>query len=153
VETLTDQAGDPKATYGYTAYGSNDHAQFTGIDKPDPADPTKQPYNIYRYNAKRWDPTSGSYDMGFRDYHPGLNRFLTRDMFNGALADLNLGLNPWTGNRYAFAGGKRSRDHRGQAKSRGCLCRECDGTMTTAANIPFSTMAETRGSAPSPIAK
>jgi hypothetical protein len=43
--------------------------------------------------------------MGFRDYHPGLNRFLTRDMFNGALVDLNLGLNPWTGNRYAFAGG------------------------------------------------
>jgi hypothetical protein len=63
-------AGNTKATYGYTAYGSNDHAQFTGIDKPDPADPTKQPYNLYRYNAKRWDPTSGSYDMGFRDYHP-----------------------------------------------------------------------------------
>jgi hypothetical protein len=43
--------------------------------------------------------------MGFRDYHPGLNRFLTRDTYNGALADLNLSLNPWTGNRYAFAGG------------------------------------------------
>jgi RHS repeat-associated protein len=105
VETLTDQTGDPKATYGYTAYGSNDHAQFTGIDKPDPQNPTKQPYNLYRYNAKRWDPVSGSYDMGFRDYHPGLNRFLTRDTYNGALADLNLSLNPWTGNRYAFAGG------------------------------------------------
>jgi RHS repeat-associated protein len=43
--------------------------------------------------------------MGFRDYDPGLNRFLSRDMFNGALADLNLATDPWTMNRYAFAGG------------------------------------------------
>jgi RHS repeat-associated protein len=105
VETLTDQAGDTEATYGYTAFGSNDDAQFTGIDKPDPQNPTKEPYNVYRFNAKRWDPASNSYDMGFRDYSPGLNRFLTRDTYNGALADLNLSLNPWTGNRYAFAGG------------------------------------------------
>jgi hypothetical protein len=43
--------------------------------------------------------------MGFRDYSPGLNRFLTRDSYNGALADMQLGLNPFTGNRYAFGGG------------------------------------------------
>lgn len=86
-------------------YGSNDDAQFTGIDKPDAADPTKEPYNAYRFNAKRWDQNSQSYDMGFRDYSPGLNRFLTRDSYNGALADMHLGLNPWTGNRYAFGGG------------------------------------------------
>jgi hypothetical protein len=43
--------------------------------------------------------------MGFRDYSPGLNRFLTRDMYNGALADLQLGTDPWNTNRYAFAGG------------------------------------------------
>ncbi|MCG5218066.1 hypothetical protein MBA17_32945 [Streptosporangium sp. KLBMP 9127] len=43
------------------------------------------------------------YDMGFRDYNPGLNRFLTLDRYNGALA--NLGLDPWTANRYAFTGG------------------------------------------------
>ena len=42
--------------------------------------------------------------MGFRDYSPGLNRFLSRDNYNGALADMHLGLNPWTGNRYAFGG-------------------------------------------------
>ena len=40
-----------------------------------------------------------------RDYSPGLNRFLTRDMFNGALADTDLSSNPFTGNRYAFGGG------------------------------------------------
>ncbi|MEH1057232.1 DNRLRE domain-containing protein [Micromonospora sp. CPCC 206171] len=105
VEQLTDDTGETKATYGYTAYGKNDEAQSTGIDKPDAADPTKEPYNAYRFNAKRWDQNSESYDMGFRDYSPGLNRFLTRDSYNGALADMHLGLNPWNGNRYAFAGG------------------------------------------------
>jgi RHS repeat-associated protein len=105
VELLTDDAGDTKATYGYTAYGSNDDAQFTGADKPDPQNPGKAPYNAYRFNAKRWDPASGNYDMGFRDYSPGLNRFLTRDTYNGALADMRLGVNPWTGSRYAFGGG------------------------------------------------
>jgi RHS repeat-associated protein len=105
VETLTDASGDTKATYGYTAYGRNDDGQFTGIDKPDAADPAKEPYNPYRFNAKRWDQGTGEYDMGFRDYSPALNRFLTRDMYNGALADLNLSTNPFTGNRYAFGGG------------------------------------------------
>ncbi|WSW25344.1 DNRLRE domain-containing protein [Streptomyces sp. NBC_01003] len=105
VETVTDKDGDTKATYGYTAYGSDDKSEFTGIDKPDAVDPTKEAYNPYRYNAKRWDAQSGTYDMGFRDYNPGLNRFTTRDMYNGALADMNLGSDPYTGNRYAFAGG------------------------------------------------
>jgi RHS repeat-associated protein len=43
--------------------------------------------------------------MGFRDYNPGLNRFLTRDNYNGALADMGLGSDTFTGNRYAFVGG------------------------------------------------
>jgi RHS repeat-associated protein len=105
VETLTNESGDARATYGYTAYGKDDKEAFTGIDKPDPQNPTAEPYNVYRFNAKRFDPATGDYDMGFRDYDPGLNRFLTRDMYNGALADLDLGLSPWTMNRYGFAGG------------------------------------------------
>ncbi|MFE0100076.1 RHS repeat domain-containing protein [Streptomyces sp. NPDC059009] len=105
VETLTDKDGNAKATYGYSAYGSNDAADFTGIDKPTATDPTKESYNPYRFNSKRWDAASGTYDMGFRDYSPGLNRFLTRDMYNGALADMELGADPLTGNRYAFSGG------------------------------------------------
>src|SRR5574342_1061840 len=43
--------------------------------------------------------------MGFRDYSPALNRYLTRDCYNSALADLNLALDPYTSSRYAFAGG------------------------------------------------
>lgn len=106
VETLTDDTGNTVATYGYTAYGNADDAEFTGIDKPDPANPERaKPYNAYRYNAKRWDAASGTYDMGFRDYSPGLNRFTTRDMYNGALADMGLGTDPYTSNRYAFTAG------------------------------------------------
>ncbi|WP_053204941.1 DNRLRE domain-containing protein [Jiangella muralis] len=105
VETLTDTTGNTRATYGYTAYGKDDDTQFTGVDAPDPGNPGAEPYNVYRFNAKRFDPATGSYDMGFRDYSPGLNRFLTRDNYNGALADLNLATSPWTMNRYAFAGG------------------------------------------------
>ncbi|MGW0998335.1 golvesin C-terminal-like domain-containing protein [Streptomyces sp. NPDC002523] len=105
VETLTDSTGQTKATYGYTAYGNNDTTEFTGIDKPDTQDPTKEPYNAYRFNAKRWDQTSGTYDMGFRNYDPGLNSFTSRDMYTGALADMNLSTDPLTGNRYAFGGG------------------------------------------------
>ncbi|MEU0003054.1 DNRLRE domain-containing protein [Streptomyces sp. NPDC006314] len=105
VETLTNKDGDTKATYGYTAYGSDEKSEFTGIDKPDAADPTKDAYNPYRFNSKRWDAQSGTYDMGFRNYSPSLNQFTTRDMYNGALADMNLGSDPFTGSRYSFGGG------------------------------------------------
>ncbi|MDN3295931.1 DNRLRE domain-containing protein [Streptomyces ficellus] len=105
VETLTGADGDTRATYGYTAFGKDDESEFTGIDKPNGVDPTKESYNPYRFNAKRWDAQSGTYDMGFRDYSPGLNRFTTRDMYNGALADMSLGTDPLTSNRYAFTGG------------------------------------------------
>ncbi|MGW8762949.1 golvesin C-terminal-like domain-containing protein [Streptomyces sp. NPDC055815] len=105
VETLTDESGDTKATYGYTAYGQNDEKSFTGVDRPDPTRPDKEPYNAHRYNAKRWDARTGTYDMGFRDYRPELNQFLSRDMYNGALSDLRLTTDPWTANRYALAGG------------------------------------------------
>ena len=90
---------------GYTAYGDNDTFEFTGVDKPDAADPTRQPYNAYRFDAKPWSQSSGTYDMGFRDYDPWLNTFTTRDMYNGALADMNLAADPLTGYRYAFASG------------------------------------------------
>jgi hypothetical protein len=55
VETLTSEAGDTRATYGYTAYGKDDKESFTGIDKPDAQNPGAEPYNVYRFNAKRID--------------------------------------------------------------------------------------------------
>jgi RHS repeat-associated protein len=105
VETITTSTGGTRATYGYTAYGQDDKQAFTGVDKPDQAVTAREPYNPYRYTAKRYDEVSGNLDMGFRDYAPGLNRFLTLDTYNGALNDLGLGTDPWTTNRYALAGG------------------------------------------------
>ncbi|MDQ0844623.1 RHS repeat-associated protein [Streptomyces sp. V1I6] len=141
VETLTDTNGDTKATYGYTAYGKDDKDEFTGIDKPDAADPAKEAYNPYRYNAKRWDAQAGTYDMGFRDYSPGLNRFTSRDMYNGALADMKLGADPFTGNRYAFTGGNPTSmveldGHRIDDGSGGGTCSLCSRENTFLYN-PF----------------
>lgn len=34
--------------------------------------------------------------MGFRNYDPGLNRFLTRDMYGGAPAEIGLAMDPYT---------------------------------------------------------
>jgi len=43
--------------------------------------------------------------MGFRDYSPTANRFLTPDFYTSAMVDLRLGATPATANRYAFAAG------------------------------------------------
>ncbi|MER6590912.1 hypothetical protein ABT214_03425 [Micromonospora purpureochromogenes] len=61
------------AMYGYTAYGKDDESQFTGVDKPGAQAEGEEPYNAFRFNASRWDAGSGTYDMGFRNYDPGLN--------------------------------------------------------------------------------
>jgi RHS repeat-associated protein len=106
VQAVTDSSGDTKATYGYTAYGADDSSQDTGADKPGSTTNTPDnPYNAYRFNADRVDGSTGTYNMGFRTYDPGLNRFLSRDMYNGALSDMGLVSDPLTGNRYAFGGG------------------------------------------------
>jgi RHS repeat-associated protein len=106
VEAVTNSSGTTTSTYGYTAYGDSVQGMFTGKDKntatPGPA---VQPDNPYRFNAMRWDSSSGQYDMGFRNYDPNANQFLSRDMYGGALADMGLDSDPFTGSRYAFGDG------------------------------------------------
>jgi RHS repeat-associated protein len=106
VETLTDNDGVTKASYRYEAFGGLDSSGTTGLDKlmNDPVQDADI-VNPYRFNSMRVDGATGQYDMGFRNYDPGLNRYLTRDSYNGALDDLALGMDPWNTNRYAFAGG------------------------------------------------
>jgi RHS repeat-associated protein len=108
VEALTGASGTTTATYGYTAYGNPITSMFTGADKNNatasPAS-TTTPYSSYRFNAMRWDSSSGQYDMGFRNYDPSLNQFASRDMYDGALADAGLATDPFTGSRYAFGAG------------------------------------------------
>jgi RHS repeat-associated protein len=106
VEAVTGSSGKTTETYGYTAYGDPVAKMFTGADKNTTSpSSTAQPDNVYRFNAMRWDSSSGQYDMGFRNYDPGLNQFVSRDMYDGALNDMNLAADPFTGSAYAFGNG------------------------------------------------
>ncbi|MDQ4114603.1 MAG: DNRLRE domain-containing protein [Actinomycetota bacterium] len=112
VETLSKADGTTASTYRYTAYGAPDKKGTTGQDAYSTAasDTDKMAadldsVNPYRFSGKRIHGGTGTYDIGFRDYDPGINRFLTRDFYQGALKDLALGTDPWNSNRYAYAGG------------------------------------------------
>jgi RHS repeat-associated protein len=102
-EALTGPSGTPTATYGYTAYGSPAAAMFTGADENNASPgPNVVPYNSYRFNAMPWDPGSGQYNMGARNYQPGTGSFDTRDMYAGASADIAMTSDPFSGGAYAF---------------------------------------------------
>ncbi|WP_233712506.1 polymorphic toxin-type HINT domain-containing protein [Kribbella turkmenica] len=107
VETLTDATtGLTTSTYRYTAYGQPDRVGTTGDDAiTGTPGQDADVVNPYRFNSKRFNGATGTYDMGFREYNPALNRFLTRDLYAGALKDLALGADPWNTNRYMFGGG------------------------------------------------
>jgi RHS repeat-associated protein len=107
VSLLVGQAGAAKASYGYTPYGAEDPGLTSSSDS------TKQqaggftginPTNNYRFNDFRFDPASGSIDMGARRFSPDTSRFIQDDFYNDALGDLALGTDPITGNRYEFGG-------------------------------------------------
>ncbi len=108
-EALTNPStGDTTTTYRYTAYGQPEAQGTKGEDdqqanNPDGAIPDV--LNPYRFNSNRTDPATGNTDMGFRTYDPGINTFLTRDYYGGALSDMALGADPWNTNRYTYAGG------------------------------------------------
>jgi RHS repeat-associated protein len=100
VSLLTEVAtGTAEATYGYDAYGEKDSDLSVG----DPED--NNPLNPYRYSGKRFDSGSKTLDMGVRRFDSAITRFLTPDMYVGALDNLSLSTDPLTGNRYALAGG------------------------------------------------
>jgi hypothetical protein len=46
---------------------------------------------VYRFGAQRFDQGTGTYDVRFRDYSPGVGNFLTADHYSGQQADLRLG--------------------------------------------------------------
>ncbi|MER7606968.1 DNRLRE domain-containing protein [Nocardioides sp. NPDC127503] len=112
IETMTSTDGTTASTYRYTAYGQPDKKGTTGEDaystaasETDKMAADLDNVNPYRFSGKRIHGGTGTYDIGFRDYDPGINRFLTRDFYQGALKDLALGTDPWSTNRYAYAGG------------------------------------------------
>jgi RHS repeat-associated protein len=104
VDGITDENGDNRSTYGYSAYGGSDAAGSSGIAAGGQQVGT-EPYNAFQFGTGRVDASSGNYQMGGRTYSPALNRFLSMDLYNGALSDLSLAASPFTSNRYGFAGG------------------------------------------------
>jgi RHS repeat-associated protein len=99
VSQLIDANGNSQASYGYKAYGQTDGGLTQG--DPDPLNPVSS----FRYSAKRTDTGSNTLDMGVRRFGPDVSRFLTPDVFFGALSNLSLSLDPITQNRYGLAGG------------------------------------------------
>jgi hypothetical protein len=76
VGAVTGASGTTTAAYGYTACGSNVTGMFTGAAKNSASPgPTAQPYNSYRFNAMRWDSSSGltSSPCTLRCPHAGLS--------------------------------------------------------------------------------
>jgi RHS repeat-associated protein len=111
-EALTNPDGTTKANYRYTAYGDEDDTGTTGSERLNPFDSggggdtsANDVLNPFRFNDKHLEVLGGTYDMGFRNYSSSIGSFLSRDMYNGALDDMRLGMDPWGVNRYAFAGG------------------------------------------------
>jgi RHS repeat-associated protein len=99
VSQLIDANGNSQASYGYKAYGQTDGGLTQG--DPDPLNPVSP----FRYSAKHMDTGSSTLDMGARRFGPDVSRFLTPDLFFGALSNLSLSLDPITQNRYGLAGG------------------------------------------------
>lgn len=89
-----------KATYSYDAYGN----PISSLSKGDDAD-ANNPLNPLRYSGRRIDTGSNTIDMGARRFGPDIQSFLQRDLYQGALDDLNLTLDPLTNSRYNLAGG------------------------------------------------
>ncbi len=110
VSQLINDGNQVRASYGYDAYGGVD---ATGTEALTTGDPNAlAQFNPYRYTGKRLDSglatgtgSPAGYDMGARRYGPDTTRFLQQDMFYGALANLDLALDPLTQNPYALAGG------------------------------------------------
>jgi RHS repeat-associated protein len=99
VSLLLDSSGNTKASYAYRPYGDQDSTLSGG-------DPDKNnPFNAYRYAAKRFDSGSQTIDTGARRFATDTSKFLQPDQFNNALSNLALGTDPITQNRYSLAGG------------------------------------------------
>lgn len=92
---LLDQAQEAKATFGYDPFGK---------EKPALTNITAGWDSRLRFQLAPRDPKTGAYSIGPRLYDPQINRFVGADFYVAAAANLELQLDPLTGNRYLYAG-------------------------------------------------
>ncbi len=99
VSLLVDDNGLVSDSYAYKPYGNLDGSLSRGE-----IDPTN-PFNAFRFNDKRFDSGSRSFQMGARHYEPDDGRFLQQDFLRDATGELEFSTDLANENRYGFAGG------------------------------------------------
>jgi RHS repeat-associated protein len=98
VSLLLDMAGNPKQSYGYSAYGqANSTLTQNGS--------LSASLNPYRFQAKRLDTTFNTYDMGARRYSLTTSRWQQQDMYYDADQNQGLSDDAMTADRYALLDG------------------------------------------------
>lgn len=81
--------------FGYDPFGKDKPAQITQLPGHD---------TTLRYQLAPRDRRNGTYAIGPRIYDPDIHRFVSVDEFTNAVPNLDLALDPLTGNRYLYAG-------------------------------------------------
>ena len=99
VATLVGDDGAVKEQKAYSPYGTKDQNGSRG----EPADPAQARTRL-GFQGAQVDDKTGNVLLGPRQYDPTTTRFTTPDDFVAGDLDLELGLDPLTGNRYLFAG-------------------------------------------------
>lgn len=104
VATVLDEDGQVIEQKSFDPYGKPE-TEGSGRAEDDPADPIGgwQPESTLGFQAANTDATTGNVLLGPRQYDPTTTRFTAPDFYPQAGLDVELGLDPLTGNRYLFA--------------------------------------------------
>ncbi|MEX2553660.1 MAG: RHS repeat-associated core domain-containing protein [Actinomycetota bacterium] len=86
-----------KAVFAYDPYGKDKTALSKKIDG------TNWDSRL-KFQMAPKDPKTGAYNIGARLLNPTINRFVGSDNYVAAAANLDLQVDPLTGNRYLYAG-------------------------------------------------
>jgi RHS repeat-associated protein len=114
---LLDDSAGVQAVFGYDPYGKTKD-NLTHTDKPSGWD------SRLRFQMAPRDPKTGNYNLGSRLLDPAINRFVGADFYAASSANVDLQLDPLTGNRHMYAG-QFSAWTRGQRARLGQLdCRQ-----------------------------
>lgn len=106
VATATNPAGLVRCTARFDPYGTPLDASGNEITGANPCNSGSSIGDLF-YRGGRRDKATGNYQFGSRTYDPSKGSFLTPDAFRGAGggANLGIGVDPLTMNRYSYVNG------------------------------------------------
>lgn len=104
--TATNPSGAVRCTARFDPYGAPLDASGNEIAGANPCNSGSTVGDVF-YQGGRRDKTTGNYQFGSRTYDPAKASFLTPDSYRsgGGAADLSIGLDPMTMNRYSYVNG------------------------------------------------